>query len=768
MRDTLKVELVTQYLNDLEQFVKDLPAHVNRRAVIPTWEFFVQGHITLEKMTKTLHIQDNAALGETALDLAFLRNYPHHFSTKAFTRHEKMRAIRCKSKCHGKRLLSKLISKFDQEAKYSNMLLHILRKGFEGPFLKSEEIIEPLLRKIMMQAGSWCQSEHLAPYSLLVGPAMSGKTRALHELSNHVCVVYICLRPPTSSGHPPRSALAPTMLPPGMTTSALEKHYNKFLTATFQVVADFFRAQNETISDEKTKLKNWFAYNFSNDLKFEESNQFSRDVLKKMETCSPLKYGQENEQLQKALADMQSQAGFVLLAIDEAHALLSSPNAYLEHATSFFPSFRRSLRETLSDGVFTILTGASSLMLFNTTPDPYKSNPEIKWYPDAQLPLWLSGHKLLDPINQLGTFDAMVSAITQPGTWTDLVSADRLVSYGSPFFAACFRDAIACHQERNLILWTLTELALSKLLGANSDTVIRQERCSGLQAFLTAPQALALLGPTIQPQLSGALHLSGEMILSHAAHCKYVKPDSNLIVGNYPSQFFLASAANTFRQSHEPVIVECIKKLTEILRLGLDSKQVAREIASKIILLRAMHEAVPYSHSLDLGPDISEEHRINLLKNGMVFWNHFNEIHYTPDSEDLLKFLHRGMAAQCASSKQSSFDHLFTIYLKPENSDRLDEEHVTFCGISVKDQITEADLKIRNHEWTDTHSGIRISNKNPYLVLLMSLTTKAPSDHLQRLPKPAGQRRASQTLSPTYLSSIVASRIMSLEEVCPY
>ncbi|PLW29866.1 hypothetical protein PCANC_22532 [Puccinia coronata f. sp. avenae] len=414
--DDAGLELVTQYLNDLKQFVKDFPAHVNRRAVIPTWDFFVQGHITLEKMTKTLHIQDNAALRETALDLAFLRNYPHHFLTKAFTRHKKMQAIRCNSKWDGKRLLSKLISKFDQEAKYSNMLLHILRKG------------------------------------LLVGPAMSGKTQALHKLSNHTCVVYICLRPPTSSGHPPRSALAPTMLPPGMTTSALEKHYNKFLTATFQVVADFFCTQNETISNEKTKLKNWVAYNFSNDLKFEESNQFSRNVLKKMETCSPLKYGQENEQLQKALANMQSQAGFVLLAIDEAHALLSSPNTYLEHATSFLPSFCWSLRETLSNGIFTILTGASSLMLFNTTPDPYKSNPQIAWYPDAQLPLWLSGHKLLDPIYQLGTFDSMVSATTQPGTWTDLVSTDQLVSYRSPFFAACFRDAIACHQERNLIL----------------------------------------------------------------------------------------------------------------------------------------------------------------------------------------------------------------------------------------------------------------------------------------------------------------------------
>ncbi|PLW22504.1 hypothetical protein PCANC_28472, partial [Puccinia coronata f. sp. avenae] len=90
---TLKVEIVTQHLNNLEQFVKDLPGHVNRRKVISTWDFFVQGQITFEKMTKTLRIQDNAALGETALDLAFLRNYPQHFTTKAFTHHENMQAI---------------------------------------------------------------------------------------------------------------------------------------------------------------------------------------------------------------------------------------------------------------------------------------------------------------------------------------------------------------------------------------------------------------------------------------------------------------------------------------------------------------------------------------------------------------------------------------------------------------------------------------------------------------------------------------------------
>jgi hypothetical protein len=85
------------------------------------------------------------------------------------------------------------------------------------------------------------------------------------------------------------------------------------------VVADFIRTQNKTISSKKTKLKNWFACNYSNNLTSESPNQFSRDVLNKMGNY-PCNSGQGDKNLQNALADMQSEAGFVLLAIDEAHA----------------------------------------------------------------------------------------------------------------------------------------------------------------------------------------------------------------------------------------------------------------------------------------------------------------------------------------------------------------------------------------------------------------------------------------------------------------
>ncbi|KNZ54369.1 hypothetical protein VP01_2963g2, partial [Puccinia sorghi] len=41
---------------------------------------------------------------------------------------------------------------------------------------------------------------------------MIGKARLLKELSRHICVVYICIRPEDSTGYPPRSEWAYSML----------------------------------------------------------------------------------------------------------------------------------------------------------------------------------------------------------------------------------------------------------------------------------------------------------------------------------------------------------------------------------------------------------------------------------------------------------------------------------------------------------------------------------------------------------------------------
>lgn len=141
---------------------------------------------------------------------------------------------------------------------------------------------------------------------------------------------------------------------------------------------------------------------------------------------------------------------------------------------------------------------------------------------------------------------------------------------------------------------------------------------------------------------------------------------------------------------------------------GLDAAGGAGELASRIILLRAMQQAMATSgeegvmtgrpvrlvnflealtgktkDDLDLG-SIGSEQKNDLLENGMIFWNHFSLIQYTPTPEELLQFMYRGMAAQCHAN-QPGIDQIFTIYLK-RDLDGLDEKNVSFCGIQVKNR----------------------------------------------------------------------------------
>ena len=58
---------------------------------------------------------------------------------------------------------------------------------------------------------NWEPEKYLAPYTALIGPSMSGKTRLLMQLSQTMCVIYLCLRPHNSTRIPPRSARADEM-----------------------------------------------------------------------------------------------------------------------------------------------------------------------------------------------------------------------------------------------------------------------------------------------------------------------------------------------------------------------------------------------------------------------------------------------------------------------------------------------------------------------------------------------------------------------------
>ncbi|POV98652.1 hypothetical protein PSHT_13944 [Puccinia striiformis] len=169
-----------------------------------------------------------------------------------------------------------------------------------------------------------------------------------------------------------------------------------------------------------------------------------------------------------------------------------------------------------------------------------------------------------------------------------------------------------------------------------------------------------------------------------------------MVMSNYPSQFTLAAAAVNYLQD-ENKWIQCINALITIVLHGLDAAGGAGELASRIILLLCQirrRRSIDWTSGsfaltgkkeddLQLG-SISTENRDDLLKNGMIFWNHFSLIKYSPKPKELLQFMYRGMAAQCHAN-QPGIDQIFTIYLK-RDSDCLDAKNVSFCGIQVKNR----------------------------------------------------------------------------------
>ncbi|KAA1070099.1 hypothetical protein PGT21_022587 [Puccinia graminis f. sp. tritici] len=366
----------------------------------------------------------------------------------------------------------------------------------------------------------------------------------------------------------------------------------------------------------------------------------------------------------------------VLLALDEASVICETLEP--DDEITYFAAFCRTIRKVPSGmGFFAILVDA--------IPHVASFRLPVKFDPGARYG-FVGEDRLFAPTYEIASFDLMAPA-EPPQTWGELVSSERLFKHGLiPIFGAYYRDAIAEQQRPEDIHNSILELARSKLLGPTEKT--RSSAVINVQAF-------AFLGPTIQPRINGALHLNAELIAYHAAHCDHISPGCEMVMSNYPSQFTLAAAAMKFL-AEESNLIESI----------LHAARGTGGITSRIILLRAMEAALANSseegvpderpvrlvnflkaltgkeaEDLDLG-SIGTEQRRDLLDHGMIFWNHFSRIKYTPTPKELGRFMYRGMAAQYLPN-QPDIDQVFPVYLQ-RDSDDLDVEYVSFSGIQVK------------------------------------------------------------------------------------
>ncbi|KAI9609372.1 hypothetical protein H4Q26_007326 [Puccinia striiformis f. sp. tritici PST-130] len=355
----------------------------------------------------------------------------------------------------------------------------IIVEGYDHEYLKINDIMKTTLQTLAKFSTKWSPSIHLAPYTSLIAPSMTGKTRLLMELSKHACVVYICICPEGVSGHPPRSEYASRILLDSKCPN-LQNQHERLLLAIFLAVTEFFCSElSETKQDI---MERWIDHSLPKKDRLGDPPFWSVVEDKMNHLPASSRYaGQNARPIRNALNKIKENTSFiadtelrVLLAIDEARGLFKSGK---ETDSSFFRYF------------------CCALELYH--PDPLELHDPSPMIGQTRQ------QKLFPPIYEIATFDINVK--DPPTTWQQLQSPLRLLCYGFPFWRVYADDAKKQGLTKDEIVMELTQFALQKLLCTTEEEPVPA-------ASLTTAQAFALLGSTIQPQLYGASQLNAELV----------------------------------------------------------------------------------------------------------------------------------------------------------------------------------------------------------------------------------------------------------------
>ncbi|KAI9602976.1 hypothetical protein H4Q26_002286 [Puccinia striiformis f. sp. tritici PST-130] len=267
----------------------------------------------------------------------------------------------------------------------------------------------------IVQQGPMEKDEHKAPYTSIISPTMSGKTRLLKELAKHVCVVYVCLRKAGSTGQPPRSHLARHFIPEEPKLNMI-RHYSHLLIAILKTVHDFFEQPDRRTKSLKDLLSEWFDYSFQmdNTPKSEFNLKVEKELKELNEANSPkpnptwddIRIGdlETRNKLAAAASKVAAIMEFekhgnlkVLLAIDEASNLIDHIDKQLQ--IPYFRVFRRAPSGIpFSMGFFSVFADTTSRLA--------NFNPALDRDPCSRF--HSRGVGLFAPIYKISAFDAFV------------------------------------------------------------------------------------------------------------------------------------------------------------------------------------------------------------------------------------------------------------------------------------------------------------------------------------------------------------------------
>ncbi|KNZ58989.1 uncharacterized protein VP01_1822g8 [Puccinia sorghi] len=206
---TFEVEKAQEYNNILYSVFESLKLHDNlevARMIWNTpWRYFAQEKTSLDSLKKDLNLndKDHSDKIHTLIRCAHFVRFPGCDDSNLTDK-------QILAKLNGTATLVGNPKHHDPEIKWST---EIVQQGFHAPYQRHDLIVAPTLKTLAEYAEQWDCSKHKAPYTSIIGPTMTGKTRLLMELAKYVPVVYVCLRPSMSTGQPPRSGLASEFLP---------------------------------------------------------------------------------------------------------------------------------------------------------------------------------------------------------------------------------------------------------------------------------------------------------------------------------------------------------------------------------------------------------------------------------------------------------------------------------------------------------------------------------------------------------------------------
>jgi len=650
------------------------------------------------------------------------------------------------------------------------------QRGFQSEYLHSHLILDPILEELRANAKKWSPDKYKAPYTAIIGPTMIGKTRLIMELAKRLPVVYVCLRSQDSTGLPPRSKLADYIVPRDPPNDP-QLYYAIVLSAILEALTDFLDSQKVPELNQGDRVTTaWYQYSFPTDGKT-DTGKFAAEVKVKMDAQQNLREDERFQYLKRAMAAYSAKYSKlyktgddrlrILLAIDEARSLLELKDG---STVSPFRHFRRVLSQiTPGEGFFALFT--------DTTSRVANLCPSLQYDPSARL--HNLGWHLFPPIYQLQTLDLFAS---KPTTLEELASPTRLLSYGAPFYGPYARVAEigigTVAASRQVVM-----IAQRKLLLTTSAAPLSQTQIFALLGPLIQPSLYTACELNTELLSSHAAHCMyinptrdrvvsqypSQPVYAIAAHQFLESDDARWVAcingltlavhqglvtigdaGELTANLILIRAINqTMRMLDEKKSTLSTQEKSPDEKNSISStkeKNLPDKEASSgqqdSIFGDAEKNLIPYGRpvrlkdflevltgkkadQICLGPTEDEswtKNRRRLFNEGIIFFNHLILIRYTPNANDFLEYLYRGVAVQC-KPRQPGFDQLFSIYLKPDsdtsNSSSLDVKNISFCGIQVKNH--KGCINWKNDKWTTKNAQIE-DVQNPYLVILFNLS----------------------------------------------